>query len=203
MSRKAMKQALEALEKLWNIIDDIDTYGDMAKADDKLYRSLVERRQRQRFEETGISTDGYELHGGAITALRQALANEALDKMAENARELGLDYEPADEPVAWICENSTRSLWWDKNQAVSRNVGNKFIPLYTRPQPAAQFAGSYGTIDESAAKRIAIALGWEPKREWVALTQQDIDIAFDDTQEGGGFNEFARAIEQRLKEKNT
>jgi hypothetical protein len=33
----------------------------------------------------------------AITAIKEALANEALDKMAENARELGLDYEP----VAW------------------------------------------------------------------------------------------------------
>ena len=32
-----------------------------------------------------------------ITALRQALANEALDKMAENARELRLDYEPVPE----------------------------------------------------------------------------------------------------------
>jgi hypothetical protein len=42
-----------------------------------------------------------------------------------------------------------------------------------------------------------------PKREWVGLTQQDIDIAFDDTQEGGGFNEFARAIEQTLRRKNT
>ena len=41
MSIEAMKQALEALEKLWDIIDDIDTYGDMAKSDDKLYRSLV------------------------------------------------------------------------------------------------------------------------------------------------------------------
>jgi hypothetical protein len=30
----------------------------------------------------------------AIITLREALANEALDKMAENARELGLDYEP-------------------------------------------------------------------------------------------------------------
>ncbi len=38
MSISAMKQALEALEKLWDIIDDIDTYGDMAKSDDKLYR---------------------------------------------------------------------------------------------------------------------------------------------------------------------
>ena len=37
----------------------------------------------------------------AIATLKEALANEALEKMAENARELGLDYEPAQEPVAW------------------------------------------------------------------------------------------------------
>jgi len=79
---EALRLALEALEKLWNIIDDIDTYSDMAKADEKLYRSLVERRQRQRFEETGISTDGYELHGGAITAIKAAL--EAKDEPADN-----------------------------------------------------------------------------------------------------------------------
>ena len=39
-------------------------------------------------------------------------------------------------------------------------------------------------------------------RQWVGLTQEDIDIAFDDTQEGGGFDDFARAIEAKLKEKN-
>ena len=48
----------------------------------------------------------YLMHPNALqavidVALREALANEALDKMAENARELGLDYEPAQqEPVA-------------------------------------------------------------------------------------------------------
>lgn len=41
------------------------------------------------------------------------------------------------------------------------------------------------------------------EREWVGLTQEDIDIAFDDTQEGGGFDDFARAIEATLKRKNT
>ena len=40
-------------------------------------------------------------------------------------------------------------------------------------------------------------------KPWVGLTQQAIDIAFDDTQEGGGFDDFARAIEAKLKEKNT
>jgi hypothetical protein len=35
-----------------------------------------------------------ELMCEAITAIKQTLANAALDKKAENARELGLDYEP-------------------------------------------------------------------------------------------------------------
>ena len=34
------------------------------------------------------------LAGSTITAIREALADSALDRMAENARELGLDYEP-------------------------------------------------------------------------------------------------------------
>jgi hypothetical protein len=86
---EALRLAFEALEKLWNIIDDIDTYSDMAKADEKLYRTLVERRQRQRFEETGISTDGYELHGGAITAIKAAL--EAKDE-PDHSDELTISY---------------------------------------------------------------------------------------------------------------
>lgn len=50
----------EIIEKLWVVIDDIDTYSDMAKADDKLYRSLVERRQKDRWG-TRINCDGYKL----------------------------------------------------------------------------------------------------------------------------------------------
>lgn len=41
------------------------------------------------------------------------------------------------------------------------------------------------------------------RREWQGLTDEDKQIAFDDTQEGGGFWEFADAIEAKLKEKNT
>jgi len=85
LKTEALKLALDAIEKLWNIIDDIDTYGDMAKADEKLYRSLVERRQRTRFEETGISTDGHTLNGGAITAIREALAEPDYKALYEKA----------------------------------------------------------------------------------------------------------------------
>ena len=63
-------------------------------------------------------------------------------------------------------------------------------------------------IEQVLVKKIGQAMSFaaeelvQPKREWVGLTQQDIDIAFDDTQEGGGFDDFARAIEAKLKEKN-
>lgn len=45
------------IEQLWAIIDDIDTYGDMAKSDDKMFRRLVEARQKTRWN-LGITSDG-------------------------------------------------------------------------------------------------------------------------------------------------
>jgi hypothetical protein len=96
---------------------------------------------------------------GAIIALREALAqdvpetnfgNTALDKKAENARELGLDYEPVcnkdpqgcwnvrcqlgkkckntsaqQEPVAWMTK--TGSVWKTKADETD-------TPLYTKDQ---------------------------------------------------------------------
>lgn len=50
----------DAITALWRIIDDIDTYSDMAKSDDKLYRSLVDRKQAERWK-LPIGCDGYEL----------------------------------------------------------------------------------------------------------------------------------------------
>lgn len=119
MSIEAMKQALEALEKLWKIIDDIDTYGDMAKSDDKLYRSLVERKQRQRFEQTGISTDGYELNGGVITSLRQAIAE------AEKQEPFGIWHQGLTE------DESDFYLLKDSGDVSCPDC----IKLYTHPQP--------------------------------------------------------------------
>jgi hypothetical protein len=42
---------------LWMLLDEIDTASDIAKGDNELYRGIVERLQRRRFE-VG-STDGY------------------------------------------------------------------------------------------------------------------------------------------------
>ena len=66
----------------------------------------------------------------AITATKEALANEALEKMAENARELGLDYEPAKEPVA-IVDANDEGYWAEILPDRNVKVGQL---LYTTPQ---------------------------------------------------------------------
>ena len=171
---QTLRLALEALEKLWNIIDDIDTYSDMAKADEKLYRSLVERRQRQRFEETGISTDGYELHGGAITAIKAALSGEAQTRSVVK-----------DEPVAW------------RDAAI--RLGEELSSV-----------GPDGYYDMDAKEWLDWAIEQNPRgkhslpqRTWVGLTDEEIASVEYNNHPLNGIRSFARAIEAKLKEKNT
>jgi nucleotide-binding universal stress UspA family protein len=47
----------------------------------------------------------------AITAIKEAVANEALEKMAENARELGLDYEPPQRTWVGLTDKEIDELW--------------------------------------------------------------------------------------------
>lgn len=45
--------------RLWKMLDDIDTYSDVAKDNDKVYRRLVEAKQQERF--AIMQSDGYSL----------------------------------------------------------------------------------------------------------------------------------------------
>jgi hypothetical protein len=74
----------------------------------------------------------------AITAIKQALADSALDRMAENARELGLDYEPAQEPVVTKTEKGiVLHTGWDDLPA-----GTK---LYAAAQPTTEESSAVAT----------------------------------------------------------
>jgi hypothetical protein len=149
-----------ALEKLTAASNYIDTLGGVSKG----YRMDIER-------------------------LKAALANEALERKAENARELGLDYEPLeakDEPVAWrefdgeggyyystYEDNEDYAVKWD-----AKNPKHKgwVEPLYTTP----------------------------PKRTWVGLTDEEICAeAMKKDQQSIGFIKGAEWAETKLKEKNT
>jgi hypothetical protein len=94
MSIEAMKQALEALEVANSCIDG--------------YYLPKEKAWLPEIEE-------------AITSLRQAIANEALDKMAENERELGIQMKrcecAAHSAVECVCGA------WDKPVAKREWVG--------------------------------------------------------------------------------
>ena len=138
-----------------------------------------------------------EAHYEAITALRQALE------------------KPADEPVAWVVYfdgKFTLNIFQVEHLAHSEKARldslyplnkREVLPLYTRPQPTAP------VIDESAAKRIATALGWKPAAQWHGLTDEEIDTTLDEAKVpeyvGSEYidKQIARAIEAKLKEKNT
>lgn len=61
---------------------------------------------------------------------------------------------------------------------------------------------SYGMIQQRLSEEIDELREYIEQRQWVGLTDEDKQIAFDDTQEGGGFWEFADAIEATLRKKN-
>ena len=141
---EAMKLALEALE------NSVDLVREDAYQAEKLYGNYPTRQGKV----AGLKVLADD-HEKAISALREALEqpaqkcsypycgcnskawckverNEALDKKAENARELGLDYEPAQqEPVAYLCENAVGHKYfrWKKPSSIY-----KPIALYTRGQ---------------------------------------------------------------------
>lgn len=49
----------DTVEFLWQLLDEIDTAGDIARDNDAAYRQYVERLQRRRHER--VTTDGYGL----------------------------------------------------------------------------------------------------------------------------------------------
>ena len=114
-------------------------------------------------------------------------AQQALDKKAENARELGLDYEPAQqEPAGWRPatfhrDNLTFNPGLPDEQTVKfwKLQGVEIEYCYTSP-PAS--------------------------KPWVGLTDDEVInvIPDDDTPMslGEAFSKFAELIEAKLKEKN-
>jgi hypothetical protein len=124
----------------------------------------------------------------AITAIKQA---RALDKKAENARELGLDYEP-------VCDKDPQGCW-----SVRCQLGKKCknTPPAAQPAPVQPMAHIVGEIDHAGKV-------WKPaQRQWVGLTDEECNdclveadpcecLATPEAQE------LMCVVEAKLKEKN-
>jgi hypothetical protein len=130
---------------------------------------------------------------------------------------------PVQKPVALETVYET-IINWDEGggKRSRRELARRIVDLYTTPQPQQEPVAwvnwcaatgnrsvSFECESELASQPLYFGITqitqnhYSNEIEWVGLTQEDIDIAFDDTQEGGGFNEFARAIEAKLRFKNT
>jgi len=184
---RALKLALEALETLHN--ENMD-YLTRNKLGGENNQCMVFARE-------------------AITALREALAqdvpevgfgNTALDKMAENARELGLDYEPAQqepEIVQRVKRFAGKTLRTARNPNITARECIELANwIAAAPQPAQQEPvacanGCRGFVKHSP----------QTQRTWVGLTDDEMI----DLQDRCGLSihrsDF-EAIEAKLRNKN-
>ena len=133
----------------------------------------------------------------SIAALRQALEQ---DVSLINEGNKGAQQEPVAWMLEWTFNGEERGcrLYDDERRCIfdAGSDGGVCRPLYTHPQ----------VIDKSAAIRIATALGWEPRREWVGLTDEEVDIVCEQIAADGphhSIERFVNAIAAKLKEKNT
>ena len=160
----------EALRLAWGALEDIgDEWGFTSQ------RTVPKRKE-------------------ALTAIKEALANEALEKMAENARELGLDYEPEQEPVAWLLtDKNINSLQVDSIQRlIDRLKHAHHTDLCVR------INGQDEWFQADWLKHMVRAS--PPQRTWVGLTEAQCGVLWKTNMTPF---EYYRAIEAKLKEKNT
>ncbi len=196
----------------------------------------------------GDDAHDYQKYIDAITAIKQA---RALDKKADNARELGLDYEPVlkdnsnyrydppvAEPVAWKWHQAPVKTSWghdmvvadlaiDKDNTVSvyceRDQTAKVEAMFNLPaQPAPvqepvawrytdarghyRYRGYVPGFDAEyqLLKPEALCLATPPaaQRPFVGLTDEEITDIWAESSPYYHEDDFARAIEAKLRSKN-
>ena len=167
----------------------------------------------------------------AITALRQAIEQaekqQAPDKKADNARELGLDYEPF--PVAWVCEGfgkEKHNLDYVQEDIDALEIGTA---LYTAPPQTenqepdlppvgigvdvtaqgATVVGFYRRPNAVSEMFYSEFHPSPPRKEWVGLTDEERVQAFADAGLELAYMDYdadmkiSKVIEAKLREKNT
>ncbi len=85
---------------------------------------------------------------------------------------------------------------------------NALQALHNENEKLGLYKDAYGkpVIDKSAAIRIATALGWEPKREWVGLTDEEIEALaswWPSYDQMPALKVLIKDVTNSLKEKNT
>jgi hypothetical protein len=146
-----------------------------------------------------VKRQDFDRFADEITAIKQA---RALDKKAENARELGLDYEPH--------KGLSEHLAQATNGRVRIDPGTGDVGIGTPPAQPAPVQDEYqlrGTLarlkcwhrltEEEADDLVRFAAAQPAQRQWVGLTEQEALDCFSPNPVTHSKN-----VEAKLKEKN-
>jgi hypothetical protein len=163
---------------------------------------------RQALEALDELTDAEQTYGAldrgdkAITALRQALADAALDKKADNARALGLSYEPPvqQEPVYAFRRKGQESFCTCDERRYDELSGKPSLfevaIFYTTP-PAQE-----PDPDELTIAYMSGVYEGKKRKPWVGLTNEEVKDCIASTAYSFKATDIARAVEAKLMEKN-
>jgi hypothetical protein len=173
---------------------------------------------------------GYAGHLEAITALQSIISQDALDKKADNARELGLDYEPAviqqmvdaldhaDELLGgndtlvmngaaagrWLLEQPApvqEICWIDKNRFKELKEGGSVTTTLTSHRP---FLDDVPLYAGPPAQPVPVKT-YHDGKPWPVAPKPWVNLTDEEMEDLWAIHSglpLYRAIEQRLKEKN-
>ena len=133
----------------------------------------------------------------AIQMIDALLANEALDKMAKNARELGLAEQPAQqEPVKWSSYEPDGTH--HNKPAQSKQKPMAWLKAIDTPGGWGKFVEA--KPNEKGARPVYTSP--QAQRTWVGLTDEELMYMYNEPRSDAEMIAFGREVEAKLKEKN-
>jgi len=194
-----------------DVIERFKSFEALVRADE---REALQAEVLEQCRINGISAEREDALRAELTRLKASIA---LDKMAENARELGLDYEPAvQEPVAWVNHGEnriTRATGWDGYGALCKCVCAN--PPAAQPDVqekcflcGERVASCTSDVCPKAAQPAPVKTYHDGKpwpvapKPWVGLTDEDMYLNCPNWLSQEQCKVWVAQIEAKLKEKN-
>jgi hypothetical protein len=186
-------------------------------------RAELERIRDVLYPATGLEDYDEEIIGNALKSIKALLAQDALDKKADNARELGLSYDTplssfvrsSDEAKAAVMERVIDKAT-EEQKAVIGCVNHDCDKCKAVQEPVAVVSGYYGgqcvVLPTNPARLFNSGTAFytappAAQKPWVGLTDEERDELYAAHHDSCGYpitaTGYEKAIEAKLKEKNT
>jgi hypothetical protein len=155
---------------------------------------------------------GVDKANAAHAALQSIISQDALDWMAKNARDLGLDYEPAVQEKCFLCGERVASCTSDvcpKSAQPAVQEGRDWSLLEATQESLREHMAEIKRL--KAAQPVPVKTYHDGKpwpvapKPWVGLTDEEFDFLVpycENKWDLEDYKTFSKDIEAKLKEKN-